>query len=163
MMNRLLEETLDEFDARYLECYNQLTCKLAAEHSAAPLALRSPFVLPSPMAKDEPPRLLLTESTFQTFAKADDLPDVLNLLVEFLLDQPFHYSASPYAPRSADVLPERPGRMRRLLLGLALTPKLQGRRGKDRRTPIAHVGNPFYKGKVSPRKAEKEKVKPQAG
>lgn len=175
-----LEEALDEFDESYLECYRQLTLKLASLALAQPLRLSSPMLAPkddnkSKLVTPRSSRLLLVEFNLDDLAPAEPLGPCLE--AQFDADFARLYAgAVPQRSKSLSAddghlkellstldftlgdLFEPRAHMRRLLLGLALTPKSQGRRAKERSNPV-HVGNPFYRSRLSPvrRKLEKDR------
>lgn len=53
---------------------------------------------------------------------------------------------------AADTIMSHPLRVHRLLLTLLIIPKLAGRRGERRNTVATYVGNPFYRGRLSPQR-----------
>lgn len=235
-----LEDALDEFDARYLECYHQMTDKLAslAITTNSLLTLSSPLLSHKEMAGDEVrrdaellkfrlsqpsvPYLDISEDSecgsesvsttcIDTLATSSEslVPSLghttastsftdgyecvsLTQVEEFAsavgltscdsfstrsynsiihsapLDgppasgyahqPPMHRSYSLHLESgrglvvSPDALLSHQLRMQRLLLALLLTPKLAGRRGERRNTVATYVGNPFYRGKLSPQR-----------
>lgn len=160
-----LEDALDEFDARYLECYHQITKQFAAA-AIGPMAPHMKLLLPLLLPRDMdaaamgpplfPPRPIGQSS--------------------LSLGPPLSLGATSCNPR-IEVLEQLPlvradlqlplfhlgrQRMHRLLLALSIAPKSDSRRARDRRNTVAtYVGNPFYRGRTLPqarRKSIKDKT-----
>lgn len=205
------EEALDEFDVRYLECYHQMTTKLASLALEQTLVrLSSPLLGPREMYEPHvslspamgppkgPPRPIRHTSglafggsseklqtpshdpIYQDPVENKRLSQVNSIYSESLSDKPIYSTQtfntnfaqnvpthqpvqynfySPLVPASLEpVLPvasveNRPLKLHRLLLALAIIAKTSSRRARDRRNTVAtYVGNPFYRGKNSPQR-----------
>lgn len=226
-----LEDSLDEFDANYLECYHQITQKLATSALGCnpQLKLSSPLLGPKDDAPEFPRGIQLSQSLelYGTYLdRARSFTDNEQLTnnednnhsrneyhkTETIYDKHYYedtesittsyeenynrYSnsissdlslsgISPLTMTSESFAPNNPcatfstlhsghnpttGNMQRvmslgntqntslpslrlrLLLTLLITPKFSGKKSERRNTVATYVGNPFYRGRMSPQR-----------